>query len=112
MINNIKKVLVAATMIPLLVYLLKKRNKKKALRERILADGEADYRETAKNIAESIAKAKDLYKKLIIKVHPDRFLDQRNEKATAITAQLTQARNDYKELKRIELEIEEFLANQ
>lgn len=83
--------------------------KKNKLKKRILADGVEDYAETAKNIAFSIAKSRKLYKSLIVRVHPDRFIEEKKEIATELSKRLTQAKRNYDELIKIQQDIELFL---
>lgn len=99
-------------LIPLTFLVYKKRKAKKELKKRILADGNPDYKDTAKNIALSISKSKQLYKELITKVHPDIFLDNRKERATELSSRITKSRRNYDELITLEIEVKEFLEKQ
>lgn len=87
----------------------KKRKLKREIRKKIAADGESDFAITAKNIAMSISKSKELYKSLITQIHPDRFLDERKIKATELSARITRSKKNYNELITIQLEVDEFL---
>ncbi len=89
-------------------YLIYKKVKKNILRKKVLADGTDDYAGTAKNIALSISQSKALYKKLISKVHPDRFPNdiEKQKRAEEISAMLTEAKRNYNKLLEIEQLIE------
>ena len=87
---------------------LKKRRNKKDLKKRILADGITDYKETTTNLVNSISKAKPLYKKLIVSIHPDKFSGDNKIIAEEISSRLTHAKRDYNALCLIEKEIENF----
>jgi hypothetical protein len=88
----------------------KKRKRKRELKMKIMADGENDYSKTAKNIAMSISKSKELYKILITKVHPDRFHDEKRDKATELSARITKAKKNYNQLLLLQDEVTEFLS--
>lgn len=83
------------------------KDKKKMLKEKVMAEGEVDFR----NIMESPFKAGELYKELIRKCHPDRFVgdDERVKAATELSARLTEKQNDYKALLALKQEAEEKL---
>ena len=99
----------AVLLLPVVFIAYKKRKAKRDLRRRVLADGNSEYSETARNIALSISKSKQLYKDLIVKVHPDRFQDDRKEKATELSARITKAKRNYDELVGLEVEVKDFL---
>jgi len=105
----IASISVAVLLLPVALILYKKKKEKSDLKRRVLADGNSDYSGTAKNIALSISKSKQLYKDLIVKVHPDRFQDDRKEKATELSARITKAKRNYDELVGLEIEVKEFL---
>ena len=84
---------------------------KRRLRNKVLQDGTSDYKGVAENIALSIAKSRNLYKELIIKVHPDRFLDSKKEIATELSSRITKAKKNYSELLHLKEEVENFLNN-
>lgn len=109
LINNTTIILSIISLAIILFFIIKRRNKKKQLRNQLLSEGEKDFKVTAENIAQGIAKGRKLYKKLIVKVHPDRFLDHRKIQAGEITSRLTAAELNYNELLKIEKEIETFL---
>ncbi len=90
--------------------LIYKKVKKNILRKKVLADGTDDYAGTAKNIALSISQSKALYKKLISKVHPDRFPNdiEKQKRADEISAMLTEAKRNYSRL----IEIEQLIENE
>ena len=100
---------VAVLLFPIVLIAYKKIKAKRHLRRRVLADGNSEYSETAKNIALSISKSKQLYKELIVKVHPDRFQDELKERATDLSARITKAKRNYDELITLEIEVKEFL---
>jgi hypothetical protein len=83
--------------------------KKNKLRKRVLSEGVSDYKSVAQNIALSISKSKDLYKSLIVKVHPDKFIEEKKEEATELSTRITMAKKNYEELTRLKIEVEQFL---
>lgn len=91
----------------------KKRRAKRILKRKILADNDSNYSDTAKNIAMSISKSKILYKNLIAKVHPDKFFHHKdkikNEKVAELASRITKSKRNYDELRKLEIEVEEFL---
>lgn len=87
----------------------KKRKSKGKLRKKVLADGDNDYKTRAKNIALGIANGKDLYKELIVKVHPDKFSDDKKGTATLLSQRITDAKRNYNELCKIEEDVIKFL---
>jgi uncharacterized membrane protein YhiD involved in acid resistance len=103
------KILSILTVLPFITQLILKQRKKSILRKKILAEGNEDYKVTAQNIANSISKSKDLYKELIVKIHPDRFQDERRVVATELSAKITTARRNYNELSLLKIEVEKFL---
>jgi hypothetical protein len=86
---KIIKVVSIITVIPLLIQFFIKQRKKSQLRKRVLQVGSDDYANTAKNIANSISKSRLLYKELIVKIHPDKFPDERKIIATELSARIT-----------------------
>ena len=81
-------------------FYLKRFLRRKNLRKRVMADGSNDYSKTAKNIAQSIANSRSLYKELIGKTHPDRFVNdpQKQKKAAEIASLITASKRNYNEL--------------
>jgi hypothetical protein len=106
---KILKVLSIITVLPFIIQLIIKKRKKSILRKKVLADGTDDYIGAAKNIANSISKSRELYKELIVKIHPDRFLDERKIIATELSAKITKAKRNYNELNMLKIEVETFL---
>ena len=106
---KILKVISIVTVIPFLVQLVIRKRKKFILRKKVLADGTDDYIGTAKNIANSISKSRKLYKELIVKVHPDRFLDERRLVATELSAKITTVKRNFDELSLLKIEVDKFL---
>lgn len=96
-------------LLPAAYFLYKKRKTKRDLKRKLLAEGNGDYSETAKNMVQSISKCKHLYKKLIVRVHPDKFLDERVVMANDLTARITKAKRNYNELVELEKEVKDFL---
>lgn len=74
-----------------------------------MSEGKSDYKSVAQNIALSISKSKDLYKSLIVKVHPDKFIEEKKEEATELSTRITMAKKNYEELTRLKIEVEQFL---
>lgn len=62
------------------------------------------------NVVESMAKAKSLYKELILKAHPDRHIDKA-DLAQSITEEINKNRYNYQELLKIKKLIESELFN-
>lgn len=60
------------------------------------------------NVVESIAKAKRIYKELILMAHPDRH-SNKVELAESITKEINKNRHNYQELLRLKLLIEKEL---
>jgi hydroxylamine reductase (hybrid-cluster protein) len=60
------------------------------------------------NIVESMAKAKQLYKELIIQAHPDKH-PEKVESAEQITAQINENKYNYRELVKIKETINQIL---
>lgn len=60
------------------------------------------------NVVDSIVKAKSLYKELVLRAHPDRNVEKRDI-AEELTKLLTANKFNYKELKKIEVLIDEKL---
>ena len=107
--NEILKALTIVTVVPFIVQFFIKQRKKSQLRKRVLLDGIDDYANTAKNIANSISKSRLLYKELIVKIHPDRFLDDRKIIATELSARITKAKRNFDDLEQLKIEVENFL---
>ena len=106
------KILGIISIITIIIFVTKfiiKQRKKSILRKKVLADGTDDYTGVAKNIANSISKSRELYKTLIVKVHPDKFLDSNKEIATELSARITKAKRNYDELTSLKTEVEKFL---
>jgi hypothetical protein len=106
---KILKILSIITVLPFIIQTIIKKRKKSILRKKVLADGTNDYTSTAKNIANSISKSRELYKELIVKVHPDRFQDERRILATELSAKITKAKRNYDELSLLKIEVATFL---
>ena len=87
----------------------KKRKAKKELKKRVLMDLDIDSSENAKNIALSISKSKKLYKELIVKVHPDKFLNEQKSEAEELSAKITSAKKNYSQLVELEKTVKYFL---
>lgn len=62
------------------------------------------------NVVESMAKAKPLYKELILKAHPDRHIDKA-DLAQSITEEINKNRYNYQELLKLKDLIESELFN-
>jgi len=106
---RIIKVLSIITVIPFLIHFSIKKREKSQLRKRVLLEGTDDYSKTAKNIANSISKSRLLYKELIVKIHPDRFLDDKKLRATELSARITNAKRNFDSLEQLKIEVEIFL---
>lgn len=107
--HKIIKIISVITVIPIIVKFIINRRKKSKLRKLVLEDSSDDYTNTAKNIANSISKSRQLYKELIIKIHPDRFLDDRKVKATELSARITKSKRNFDDLSNLKIEVENFL---
>lgn len=111
MINNTILIAVVSITIFVIWFLLtsKKRKFKRDLKKKVLQDGNKDYKGTVTNIIASITKSKSLYKKLIIQVHPDRFLDDKKIIAEELSSRITKSKKDYSQLCQLEIEVNDFL---
>lgn len=107
--SKVLKIISIATVLPFIIQIIIKQRKKSILRKKVLADGTDDYKGAAKNIANSISKSRELYKELIVKVHPDRFQDERRVIATELSAKITKAKRNYDELTFLKTEVEKFM---
>jgi hypothetical protein len=108
--NKLLKILSVITIIPFFIKLFKERKRKSKLRRKIISDG-GDYTDSVKNIANSIAKSKLLYRELIVKVHPDKFLDDKKHVANELASRITKSKRNYNDLMNLKVEIDEFIAN-
>lgn len=111
----IKKIILTTALlmvvVPISVKLIRKRAKRRKLRNKILKDGDG-YSVSAKNIVDSISKSKALYKELITSVHPDKFQDiEKKEKATDLASRITKSKKNYNDLVQLKIEVLEFLKN-
>ena len=62
-------------------------------------------------MVDGFSKGKKLYKDLITKAHPDRFLDDESKNlANDLSSRITKSKLNYQELKELEVEVREFLA--
>lgn len=84
--------------------------KRHKIRKRLLENGEENINETAKNIAQSISKARGLYKTLIVTIHPDRFEERYREEANELAARITRSKRNYSALMGIKEEVDVFIA--
>lgn len=109
--SKVLKIVSIVTVLPVIIQLIIKQRNRSILRKKVLADGIDDYKGTAKNIANSISKSRELYKELIVKVHPDRFQDDRIVIATELTSKITKAKRNYEELTLLKSEVEKFINN-
>ena len=110
--KNVLSILGAVLIIPLVIAAIKKKKAKRELRNRVLADGNSDYKGTANDIAQGISgKTKQLYRELITQVHPDRFVDDRKIIADELAQRITRAKHNYSQLAEIEKEVKNFLNN-
>ncbi|MBE7695764.1 hypothetical protein [Tenacibaculum finnmarkense] len=108
--NKLIKIISVATIFPLVISYIKKRKAKNKIRNKILAEGN-DFSKTAKNITNSISKSKSLYKKLIVKVHPDRFFKDDKIIANELSSRITKSKKNYDDLIKLEIEVNKFLDN-
>lgn len=104
------RILAVLTILPALYLLIRRWWRRKRIRARIMSDGESDYRKTASNIANSIAKARVLSKSLLVKVHPDRMPPEKVERATALAARITESKRNYEALQQLEIEVNQLLS--
>lgn len=84
--------------------------KRHKIRKKLMEDGETDINETAKNIAQSISKARGLYKTLIDTVHPDRIEEKYREEANELAARINNSKRNYSALMGIKEEVDVFIA--
>lgn len=89
--------------------IFKKRRVRRILKNKILADGGSSYLDIAKNITMSMSKSKILYRNLIVKVHPDKFQNDKNKKANELASRITVAKRNYDKLCKLEIEVGAFL---
>lgn len=108
-IRRLIRVLGIVTLLPALLSWVRGWQRRRAIRRRILKDGGNDYEGTARNIANSISMARELYKRLIARAHPDRFPEDKKERATELSARITQAKRNHERLLELEKELEAFL---
>ena len=110
--KNVLNILGAILIVPLIITIIKKKKVKRELRNRVLADGNSDYKGTANDIAQGISgRTKKLYRELITQVHPDRFVDDRKIIADELTQRITRAKHNYSQLVEIEKEVKVFFNN-
>lgn len=110
--NKLIKILAFITIVPFIVQVINKQRTKSILRKKVLSDGTTDYAGTASNIANSIAKSRELYKELIVKIHPDRVTDEYKEKATELSSKITKSKRNYQELIELKKEVEALFEHQ
>lgn len=91
-------------------FVIRRTIKRHKIRKKLLEDGETDINETAKNIAQSISKARGLYKTLIVTIHPDRFEERYREEANELAARITKSKRNYSVLMGIKEEVDAFIA--
>jgi len=109
MTKGIMPYLMGLLALALLFHIIRIVLKRRRIRKFMKEDGETDLNETFKNIALSMAKARSLYKKLIARVHPDRFEEQFKEEATELSTRITTFKRNYAELMKIQTEVDSFL---
>ncbi len=102
--------IVIAFLILLSFFVIRNKRRKNKLRKKILADGPSNYGEVAENIALSISKSKALYKELIIKVHPDKFSEDKKEMANELASKITKSKRNFEELAKLKIEVDAFLS--
>lgn len=95
--------IITSVAISILFYFLYNKIKRYKIYKKVLEDNNEDYTSTAKNIADSISKARVLYKEYIIKVHPDRFPNDpvKQKRASELSSMLTESKRNYKKLLQI-----------
>ncbi len=84
-------------------------NKRKRVLQRLKKTDSLNYKREILNISKSISKSKNLYKQLIVKVHPDKFTGDDNEAATILSQKITSSKRNYNELILLSKEVESFL---
>lgn len=96
----IYKVVIVISLVVVLGMISRRYIRRYELRKRVMADATNDYTSTAINITKSIANSKALYKELIGKTHPDRFVSDINkqEKAAQLASLITASKRNYREL--------------
>lgn len=94
------------------IFLYFRSSKKRALRSKVLRDTNSSIEKVSfENMVDGFSKGKKLYKDLITKAHPDRFLDDESKNlANDLSSRITKSKLNYQELKELEVEVREFLA--
>jgi hypothetical protein len=108
--NNLLLLFIVVVIILSFGIIIKNKRRKNKLRKKILADGPSNYGEVAENIALSISKSKALYKELIVKVHPDRFLEEKKDMANELASKITKSKRNFEELSKLKTEVDAFLS--
>jgi hypothetical protein len=112
-------ILFSAVVIYFTYYLLtnKKRKLRKKVKRKLKEEQSTDDSNGFWNMIDGISKGKELYKKLIVRVHPDNpkninFSEEKKLELTSLSQRITQAKRNYKELKLLEIEVEKFYSDQ
>jgi len=108
--KNIIRIGSILLVLPFIFQVAVKIKNKRALRKRVLADGNSDYESTAKDIANGInGNTRKLYKELITKIHPDRFLDHKKIIANELSQQITKSKHNHSQLVELKNQVDKFL---
>lgn len=101
-------IIVAIAFFGYIFFLIKRRQKIQKFKN-LFEEDEVGTSGELKNIVDSITKSKKLYKSLITKVHPDKFEHKFKLEANNLSARITAAKRNYNKLKKLELEVNDFL---
>jgi hypothetical protein len=108
--KNILRIGSILLVLPFIFQLAAKIKNRRALRKRVLADGNSDYKGTATDIANGInGNTRKLYKELITKIHPDRFLDDKKIIANELSQKITESKHNHSQLVELKNQVDKFL---
>lgn len=106
MLNRIYGLLSKA---PFVNFFFQKSLQRRELRRKIKQDSELNIKHLAQNITSGIKSNDNLYKELIVKIHPDKFPEIYKSEATSLSSKLNKARHNYNKLTKLKVEIHDFL---
>lgn len=109
MISNIYFNIIVFLIFCCLTLLFIRIRKRKKIKKRIIGSYQIQYGNHAQEIIDNLTKSKTLYTSLIKRIHPDTQNEDLKGIADQITARLNQNKNNFNELKKIEIEINKIL---